>query len=138
VDFGYIAVLAGTTLGSVYYTMLLRKVWWHKTTSLDHRPAWWPAWWLDEQSWRGFVRTIPTSCAFCWILAAVVIVGPFVPVQPRDWFGFIRPAWFSLPGAVSPFVAISLWLSVYLFNRPKFVVPPHMRDDPGALRNGLG
>jgi hypothetical protein len=32
-------------------------------------------------------------------------------------------------------VVIPLWVSIWLFNKPSFLVPPPLRDDPGAFES---
>jgi len=96
-----------------------------------------PTWWPDAVvGWRGLLRTLPLSIGYLWLLSATVLLGPFVPEQPRDAFGFIRPAWYSLPLSVAALLAIPTWISIYLFNRPRFLVPPSMRGDRGVLGGG--
>jgi hypothetical protein len=125
-DIRYYIVAPGMLLLSAYAWTLLPRLWRHENTALDHRPAWWPG---GLVSWRGFVRTLPLAVLFCWLLTLFIVLGPFIPEQPRDAFGFIRPAWYSLPLAIAPLVAIPLWISIYLFNRPRFLVPPHLREE---------
>ena len=72
---------------------------------------------------------MPSAALFLVLLLAAIVLAPFVEEQPPDSFGFVRPAWFSLPVAIAPFIVVSLWISIYVFNRPKFLVPPHLRDD---------
>jgi len=100
---------------------------WHPERGRLSRP---PTWWFGG---RGFLRTLPLSIGYVWFLSAVLLLGPFVPEQPRDGFGFIRPAWFSLPLSVVGLLGLPTWISIYLFNRPRFLVPPSMRGDRGVL-----
>lgn len=88
---------------SVRLLRTLRRVWKFTGTPLERRPVWWPG---DNASWRGATRVVPLAIAFVWFLALVVTLGPLVPEQPKDTFGFVRPAWFSLPVAV---VGVAVW-----------------------------
>ena len=48
-------------------------------------------------------------------------------------FGIVAPLWFAIP-VLSCFLGITLLLfSVALFNRPKWLVPPHLRHQDGLL-----
>jgi hypothetical protein len=40
----------------------------------------------------------------------------------------------QLPAAVGFFGTLSLAVAVWAFNRPRFLIPPPLRDDPGAVR----
>jgi len=103
---------------------------WHPERGrLSRAPTWWP----DAIGWRGFLRTVPLSIGYMWLLSAALVFGPFVPEQPRDGFGFIRPAWFSLPLSAVAVLGLPTWISIYLFNRPRLLVPPSMRGDRGVL-----
>lgn len=89
-----------------------------------------PPWWLwSERAWAAWVRGTPVGSAGFGILVLVAIVGNFLPEEP--WAGFARPWWFVLP-ALTLFGAVTtLLVSIALFNRPKRLVPPHLRDAPG-------
>jgi len=120
----YLVVVTACVVLSAYAALQLSRLWRHETTALDHRLASWPG---DEMSWRGFVRTLPSIFGFFWLLTLAIVVGPPVPEQPSDSFGFVRPAWYSLPVAALPFAAIATWTSIYFFKRPRFLIPPHLR-----------
>jgi hypothetical protein len=119
----YAAIAAGVAL-IIFGTTVIRGLWRHRTTALDRRPSWWPG---NQTSWDGFVRTLPSIFGFLVILIALALVGPLVPEQDRDSFGFVRPALYSLAVAALPFVAILLWASIYFLRRPSFLIPPHLR-----------
>jgi hypothetical protein len=97
-----------------------------------HPPTWWP---FSDGLWRGNVRSTPlmavggvlmlTSAA---LLMAVRDLGWPAPADRVAWYGVLR------------FVVVVLWvvtpslgISVILFNRPRFVVPPHLRDQRGMV-----
>jgi hypothetical protein len=130
-DWRYVAVVPFAA--AVLYATVkeLPRLWRHQNPVWDHKPASWP---WSETTWHRFVRTWPTGLAFGCLLLFVIVSAPLIPEQPRDSFGFVRPAWYSLPLAVSPFLFFGLCLSIYLVNRPRFLVPPHLRDGPDALR----
>jgi hypothetical protein len=61
-------------------------------------------------------------------------------VRELDWPGPPDElAWFEALEAVTALVWIgvpALAISVALFNRPRLVVPPHLRDQPGLVHGG--
>lgn len=59
------------------------------------------------------------------------------PEGPKDRFGFVRPAWVVMPFLVTFFVTFACAISIMLFNRPKKLVPPHLRDQPGLVRDSI-
>jgi hypothetical protein len=125
-DMRYVVVATGLAVLLAISGRAIARLWRHRTNALDRRPSWWPG---DERSWRGWLRTLPSATAFLAILFVGIALGPLVPEQPPDAFGFVRPAWYSLPLAAAPVIATLLWISIYFFNRPQFFVPPHLRDD---------
>jgi hypothetical protein len=87
---------------------------------------WWP---FGEATRRGAVRASPAATlwwcgltVFYW--ASVLSAGQ---AGSRVWHVV---AWVS---AASALVWFALILTVMFFNKPKFVVPPSQRNDPGAV-----
>lgn len=83
----------------------------------------------DEALSRAHVRALPV---ICFIGASTVLDG-FVLNHLTESDG-------GLPGVMGWLVALSipvnglmlaLWAIIVYFNRPKFIVPPHMRNDHG-------
>src|SRR5579875_782061 len=74
----------------------------------------------------------------------------FIRTSVRQWHGKGRPLSYWLRGGVFDahalaaeiavyvvaiagiVVAVALFLSIYHFNRPRFLVPPALRDQPGS------
>lgn len=95
-------------------------------------PSWWP---WSPALWRGNVRSSSVLA-----VGAVPMLGSAVlllavhdlgwPAPPGEWVWYpllrltLIAAWILVP---------LLGVSVVLFNRPKAVVPPHLRDEPGLL-----
>lgn len=71
-----------------------------------------------------------------WFLGVVLVigfaVGPFAP--KRGGAGSGATLWFVTPFVVLFFGAFLLIVLVVLFNWPKWPVPPHLRDESGALK----
>ncbi|MFE0515270.1 hypothetical protein [Streptomyces sp. NPDC058964] len=76
---------------------------------------------------RGAVRALGLTVVICWDAAALV----FVAVLDLPMTGGVL----TVLGVVIVTLLLSVpaTVSVILFNVPKFVVPPHMRADPGVF-----
>lgn len=97
-------------------------------------PSWWP---YSPGLWRGNVRSTPVMAvgaipmfASGTVLIAVSALGwPVAPAELGGWYGLLQLAtaaiWLGVPG---------MGISVVLLNRPRAVVPPHLRDQTGMLQ----
>jgi len=92
-------------------------------TPPERAPIWWP---FSVAAWRGQRRAtyvvLPFSGAFiatCW-LAIASSHGILPAVVPVVASGVVL-------------LSFGLFTSIVLFNRPKFVVPPTMRNEKGAI-----
>lgn len=85
----------------------------------DRPPDWWP---YRVALWRGVVRLGPTGLLFFGVLAL------FLPANRllADTVLTTALAWLGVAVLVSG-------VGVVLFNRPKLLVPPHLRAQPGLL-----
>ncbi|HEX7743838.1 MAG TPA: hypothetical protein VF462_01060 [Micromonosporaceae bacterium] len=120
-------VLALISLSALF---LLPKIW--RTEADVQRPEatekWWP---FGEALRESFVRGLPVG-----ILAAnaLTVTGVLVLVEESTSGGTSQAAAEAAWIAFLVFVGLILVdLSVTLFNRPKFVVPPAARDELGAI-----
>jgi hypothetical protein len=87
------------------------------------RPAeWWP---FDLPSWRALVRIAPVGAAEGAIWGAWYIAEGLPDSGPVDTAEAVLQALIL--------VALVLLLSVALFNRPRLLVSPPLRDLPGAI-----
>jgi hypothetical protein len=105
----------------VIYTLVARKVW-HGESGLDGNVP--PEWWfLGQASWRGVARAYIASGPFVLLFFAGALVA-----ETTDAYdvGMAVSAGALLLGVI-------VHGSILLFNRPKALVPPHLRDEPGAL-----
>jgi hypothetical protein len=96
----------------------LPRLWRNESDQWNRMPEWW-------------VRGLPTAVVAGW---AMLVGTPLtvLAVGRTDTVGDV------LTGAlgvvlVCIVLAGALWVTVVLFNRPRFVVPPHLRDRPGLL-----
>ena len=116
-----LSVVALTQLPRIWHGELADL---HEAGSRD----WWP---LGEALRRGFLRGLTVGIVgfTCLLIAlAAAIAADAVAGTAAIVLGRTAQAFFLL------FVVLLLVdAGVTLFNRPKFVVPPYLRDEPGAL-----
>lgn len=92
----------------------------------ERPPGVWP---FGVSSWKGFVRASPAFTGMM-LVASIAFLIPAIFLGPRvstSWriYGLLTLAFLVL--------VIAVTLSITLFNRPRFLVPPPWRDEPGAL-----
>jgi hypothetical protein len=109
-------IIGGVVIGAGLFA--IRALWseWRVDGSakLHRAPDWWP---FDLPLWRALVRSGPVGAAEAPLLGgAYVASGPLDPVF-----------------AVLATLALVLMLVVALFNRPKLLVAPGLRDLPGLV-----
>lgn len=109
-------------------TAFLPRFWSNPAEYHPVKPAWW---FFGDAVWQGFVRSLVPAVIAGWFLilavAAMMLAnqktaGPELAV----WLGL----GFLLFGL--------LGLSIVFFNWPKFLVPPSLRHQPGALQAWFG
>src|SRR3954453_18390597 len=99
---------------------------WRGHSELDGAPP--PAWWpFSPPLWRGVARAFPVQGA-----CALVLIGGGIAADlaGRDSSGYDVGMAVGLVGLLG---IVLLALPIALYNRPRFLVPPHQRDEPGAL-----
>jgi hypothetical protein len=119
--------LFGIVTFVVVYALVAGKYWrGEEGEPNDIAPSAWP---FSRAHWNGVVR--------CY-----VAVGPFVAVfvsagvLGARFEGTLSPALENLifvVGGGSFLVMMCIYAGVILWNRPKFIVPPHLRGAPGLL-----
>ena len=99
---------------------------WRGRSELDGSapPAWWP---FSVPLWRGAARAFPVQGA-----SALVLIGGGIAADlaGRDSAGYDVAMTIALAGLLG---IVLLALPITFYNRPRFLVPPHQRDEPGAL-----
>ncbi len=106
----------------------LPRVWRHEFRHFDRAPAYWP---WGAALWRGFVRMMPVGVVGCAVLLIGTVVLLLIPEEPSG--PFVRPYWAVVPSLIACALPLAGMLGVVLFNRPRAIVPPHLRAQPGAL-----
>ena len=114
-------IIAGVIAATSLYA--LRGFWseWRgKSTTDPYRaPDWWP---FDLVWWRALVRSGPAGTIEGPLVAAGYVVSGFDTSSAQDVVEVIV--------AVLAAIALLLTAAVALYNRPKLLVPPHLRELP--------
>jgi hypothetical protein len=114
-------IIGGVVLVAGLYA--LRVLWWEwrgeGQPDLYQAPDWWP---FDLPLWRALVRSGPIGAVEAPLLGGVYLASGVLDV------------------VLSVFVALSLVLTlvVALFNRPRFLVAPGLRELPGLIGERKG
>ena len=105
----------------VIYAVVARRVW-RGESGLDGDVP--PAWWfLGDATWRGVARAYIATGPFVLVIFAGGLIAEFTDAYDA-----------GMAVAVSGILLGALVHgSIVLFNRPQALVPPHLRDEPGAL-----
>lgn len=116
-----IAFAAIVALFAVAFTRI-----WQGRSELDGSspPSWWP---FSDALWRGVMRAFPVQAA-CVILLIGGGIG--ADLAGKDSQGYDIGMSVGVVGLLGIFL---LALPITFFNRPRFLVPPHQRDEPGAV-----
>jgi hypothetical protein len=92
-----------------------------------------PAWWFwGSRLWRGWIRSMPFGVFGGGLWFAAGIGAAFLQLD-QEAHGFAVPVWYAVGFISLTFAWIATWLSIIVFNRPKALVPPRFRAEPGAL-----
>lgn len=124
IDLGLLAALILFSCGLAAVPRGMLRLWRQGTTVFDRCPRWWP---YSARSWKGWVRSLPIGCLgalFLWLAGWMVLAG-----RSRITDGIAIVAWSGLVICIFTMATVMLW------NRPKFVVPPTRREEPGFLQD---
>jgi len=105
-----------------------RRHWRQQPNQFDRpRPSWLV---FGDAFWHGLGRAYPLAAAMN-VLWPVPIGFAFAVGEPGEGTLF----WGSLAFSAAAFVLLSLFIAtVHLLNTPKWMVAPHRRGEPGAIR----
>ncbi len=115
-------------VGAAAATWFLPSIWRGERRGVDGPQPWWP---YGDSAWRHFFRTMPLGIVGSWLIALLALAAPFLPRQPSE-----SPAWVLLLMVMWLLIfllVVLLAASIWLWNRPAFLVPPYLREQPGAL-----
>ena len=107
------------------YLFVIARVWQGRSQyDPSSPPAFWP---FSLPLWRGVARAFPIQGACVLILLGGGIAGDLIG---EDGKGYDVAMGIGFVGVLGLFL---LAFPITFFNRPRFLVPPHQRDEPGAL-----
>jgi hypothetical protein len=121
-----IYVCAMGTLG-VVYPLAARKYWRGEAGDPDDEPP--STWPFSREHWQGVVRSYVAAGPFAIVSLGAGALGWAFPVLDASAAGGLLLG--VSAGALG--VILLLYVGVILFNRPKTLVPPHLRSAPGLL-----
>jgi hypothetical protein len=91
--------------------------------------SWWP---FGNALLRGWIRMTPVAIAGIWIMLAIVAIGiPSTGAEPGS--ALYALGYLLIPLTLLLFACFAVMVTIVLFNRPRFLVAPHLRTDPGAI-----
>ncbi|MDQ0585490.1 hypothetical protein [Streptomyces rishiriensis] len=112
--------------GSVFMTWKVTQLW-RDADLVDHFMQTFSFMPFGKEVKRGEVRSLALTAASLWGVTVLLLLG----LLDVDMTGPLTAVFaFAL---VTVLLSLLCEISVVLFNAPKFVVPPHMRSDPGVL-----
>jgi hypothetical protein len=94
---------------------------WRGDAEVDEPP---PAWPFGAAAWHGVMRSFIVCPPF---IVLVFAGGAVAELSDADDLGMAI-------GAIGLLASVVLHVPILLWNRPKALVPPPMRGEPGALR----
>jgi hypothetical protein len=104
----------------------IRRLWRHEASKFDEQPETWP---WGSAAWRAYRRALPALIVLLFP-TMVGAVGLGIADGPHDALGLGSRA-LLLMSTLAFFAVVP---PIALLNRPGFVVPRHLRDESGLLR----
>ena len=109
----------------ILFGLAITRIWQGRSElDMSSAPSWWP---FSKALWRGVTRAFPVQAA-CVILLIGGGIG--ADLAGKDSSGYDIGMSIGLLGLLG---ILLLALPITFFNRPRFLVPPHQRDEPGAV-----
>lgn len=87
----------------------------------------------SEDLRRGHVRAAVPLLAGGLVLSAFALALVSIPPVPEGQIDYAFDNAF-LAFLILELIFVVLWCAIILFNRPRFLVAPHYRDEPGLLQ----
>jgi hypothetical protein len=95
----------------------------------DDAPLWFP---FSEPVWRGVVRSYVVWAPCIALFMGGAVVAALSPENSAVYNAGMAAATVGLFGGTA------IHLPILFFNRPKFLVPPSLRSEPGAIEAWRG
>lgn len=115
-----LVVSAGLLVG---YVVMAPRYWRGEPATLRPREPLW--WFLSPQAWWAVTRSY---CAFGPPVVGMFVCGSLLSAVPED---STAATVLGLAGAGMMALAVSLTFSIARYNRPRRLVPPSRRSEPG-------
>ena len=107
------------------YFFVIGRIWQGRSEyDPSQPPAFWP---FSLPLWRGVARAFPVQGAAVLVLIGGGIAGDLIGDGAK---GYDIAMGIGVIGLLGLFL---LAFPITFFNRPRFLVPPHQRDEPGAV-----
>lgn len=90
-------------------------------------PQGWP---FGSALWRAYIRASPAGVLF-------LFWGGLGMLADALFAGLVAAILVPLAALLAGALVVSAW-SIALFNRPRFLAPPHLREQPGAVAEWSG
>jgi hypothetical protein len=129
------------TLATVLLSCLLALAWTQVPKLWTHHTKYWdgraPGWWVwGEAAYRGWVRALVIMTVAGTAMVLTVAVGLLLGLDADD--SSVEDASTAVAVTIAVLIGVTVVLfltavSVILFNRPRTVVPPHLRAESGAI-----
>jgi hypothetical protein len=103
----------------------VRHQWQGESGIWKHLPAWWP---WGEPAFKGWRRIAPLGLATIAVSDVIFLLGE-LGIYNSDGPGF----WAAALLILLLFILFLLATTVAFYNRPHWVVAPHLRHEPGIV-----
>lgn len=120
------AFMGGVAAGGAWAAL---RVWRNAAPTMHHRSPIWPG---GEIAWRAFVRQCPVGCATLIAGLLAYLFGVLIPAPQSGWPQALMTAF-----GLAALVLVAFSVSIALFNRPRLLVPPHLRGERGWIADHL-
>lgn len=129
VPVGYAVVMTvGAALYVPFYVWRWRVLWERPSPAFDEPFAWW-VW--GAALWRGYVRALVVVGGVFAVDLVLLLVAIWGPSADAVLLATMSALVLALA------IGFALAVTITLFNRPRRLVPPYLRHEPGAIREWL-
>jgi hypothetical protein len=119
----WLAVACCAVVGIAFLRFAGRS--WREGVSYAHRMRFVP---YPDDFKTGIERAFGVVGVFHWILGLMIVTVMVTPASLTTWEAGVLATLL-----VALLTSVALMLAIIWFNRPRFLVPPHMRAQPGTV-----